>query len=48
VGEKQKKIAQKVMGGGKRAGETERNKIRTPRKFEKNSCRDFSTGKIIS
>ena len=31
-----------------RAGETEK-KIRAPEKFEKkNSCRDFSIGKIIS
>jgi hypothetical protein len=42
----------KVMGGGSknknRAGETEK-KIRAPEKFEKkNSCRDFSIGKIIS
>ena len=41
-------------GGGKsknknRAGETENKKIRAPEKFEKkNSCRDFSIGKIIS
>ena len=36
-------------GGSKnRAGETEK-KIRAPEKFEqKNSCRDFSIGKIIS
>jgi hypothetical protein len=38
----------KVMGGGggkkkNRAGETERENIRAPKKFEKkNSCRDFS------
>ena len=43
----------KVMGGGSknknRAGETERKKIRAPKKFEKKySCRDFSIGKIIS
>jgi hypothetical protein len=34
-----------------RAGETENGgeKIRAPKKFEKkNSCRDFSIGKIIS
>jgi hypothetical protein len=40
------------MGGGSenknRAGETERKKIRAPRKLKKNSCRDFSVGKIIS
>ena len=39
-------------GGGKsknknRAGETEK-KIRARKKFKKDSCRDFSIGKIIS
>jgi hypothetical protein len=39
-----------MEGGSKnknRAEETERKKIRAP-KFKKNSCKDFSIGKIIS
>ena len=41
-------------GGGRsknknRAGKTNKKKIRAPEMFEKkNSCRDFSIGKIIS
>jgi hypothetical protein len=36
---------EKLGGGGNknknRAGETERKKIRAPKKFEKNSCRNY-------